>query len=78
MDRASQMLSGLTRVASRDLNWLWSNAELHAESLTLQSDLRTAAARVTGDADMGAHFQGAHEVGNRLCELFQAEKKPEL
>lgn len=77
MNRASQILGGLSRVASKDCNWLRSNAELHAEILGLQSELRAAAARVTGDTDMSADFQDAQQVGNRLCGLFQAEKNPE-
>ncbi len=77
MNRASQILSGLTRVASKDCEWLRSNTELHAEILDLQNELRAAAALVTGDNDMAAHFQEAQVVGNQLRELFQAEKKPE-
>ncbi|TLM82024.1 hypothetical protein [Pseudarthrobacter sp. NamE5] len=77
MNRASQILSGLTRVASKDCEWLRANAELHAEILDLQNELRAAAVQIAGDTDMGAYFHEAQVVGNQLRELFQAEKKPE-
>jgi hypothetical protein len=77
LDRASQILSGLSRAASKDCDWLRSNHELHSEILELQNVLRAAAARVTGNTDMGTHLEEARTVGNQLCELFQADKKPE-
>ncbi|PTT62359.1 hypothetical protein DBR22_17505 [Arthrobacter sp. HMWF013] len=77
MERASQILSGLSRVASKNCNWLRSNSELHSELLDLQNELREAAARVTGNTDMGSHLVEAQIVGNQLGELFKADKKPE-
>jgi hypothetical protein len=68
---ASQILSGLTRAASKDCDWLQRNPELHAEILGLQRDLRTTAATVTGDNDLTAHLIEAQAVGTRLNELFQ-------
>lgn len=77
IDRASQILSGLARVASRDCTWLRRNPELHAEILDLQQHLREAAARVTGTEDLGAHFEEAQSVGILLTGLFQPEASAE-
>jgi hypothetical protein len=76
--RASQILSGLTRVASKDCDWLQRNPDLHAEILDLQSDMRRSAAQVTGENDLGAYLIEAQAVGTRLGELFHVEEKPEL
>jgi hypothetical protein len=73
IDRASQILSGLTRVASKDCEWVQRNANLHSEILNLQSELRKFATEVTGEADLGAHLLEAQAAGTRLSELFKAE-----
>lgn len=71
INRAAQVMSGLTRAASQDCGWVRSNNALHAEILDLQNDLRDYAASVLGSGDMSAHLMEAHTVGNQLRELFQ-------
>lgn len=62
--RASQILSGLTRVASKDCEWLQRNADLHSEILDLQSELRKFATGVIGNSDLGAHLLEAQAAGS--------------
>ncbi|UKA67726.1 hypothetical protein LFT44_04730 [Arthrobacter sp. FW306-05-C] len=73
LDRAAQILGGLSRVASRDCTWIRSSSDLHAEILRLQSDLREAAAKVTGSSDVSLHLSQARAVGTELGTLFQPE-----
>lgn len=68
LDRASQILSGLTRVASKDCEWLQRNADLHSKS-----ELRKFATGVIDNSDLGVHLLEAQAAGTRLSELFQAE-----
>lgn len=75
MQRASQILTGLARLASRDCSWLRDNPDLHAELLALQDELRETAAEVTGDTDLGLHLMEAHIVGTQLGTLFQETKQ---
>ncbi|MGY4544156.1 hypothetical protein ACVWY0_004099 [Arthrobacter sp. UYNi723] len=77
IDRASQILAGLSRAASRDCSWVRSSSDLHLEILELQSELRETAARVTGDNDLGVHFMQAQAVGTQISGLFQANEKLE-
>ncbi|TLM84535.1 hypothetical protein FDW83_07405 [Pseudarthrobacter sp. NamE2] len=78
INRAAQVLSGLTRAASQDCSWLRTNTNLHAEILELQNDLRDYAAGVLGFGDMSLHLMEAHAVGNQLRELFQPSTVPDL
>lgn len=73
LDRASQILSGLTQLASKDCEWLQRNADLHSEMLDLQSELRKFATGVIDNNDLGAHLLEAQAAGTRLSKLFQAE-----
>lgn len=77
INRASQILSGLSRAASKDCAWVRSSSDLHSEILDLQNELREAAAKVTGDNDIGLHFMQAQAVGVEISELFHAEEKLE-
>ncbi len=77
IDRAAQILSGPARAASRDCTWLQRHPDLHAEIISLQDELRQSAASLNGTSDLGLHFMEAQSVGNRLCELFQAEELDE-
>ena len=78
INRAAQVMSGLTRAASKDCSWLRTNPDLHAEILELQNDLRDYAASVLGSGDMSLHLMEAHAVGNQLRELFQPIAVPDL
>ncbi len=71
INRAAQVMSGLTRAASQDCGWVRTNNDLHAELLELQNELRDYAAGVLGSSDMSEHLMEAHTVGNQLRELFQ-------
>lgn len=73
IDRAAQILSGLTRAASKDCSWLRRHPDLLAEILELQTELREVAAKVTNDQDLGGFFVEAQSVGNELSELFRTE-----
>lgn len=75
INRASQILSGLSRAASKDCSWVRNSSELHSEILDLQNDLREAAAPVTGDHDLGLHLLQAQAAGIEISALFQAEDR---
>lgn len=77
INRASQILSGLSRVASKDCSWVRNSSELHSEILNLQNELREAAAAVTGDHDLSLHLIQAHAAGIEISELFHAEDRLE-
>lgn len=76
--RAAQILSGLSRAASKDCSWLRRHPGLLSEILDLQAELRDLAATVTGDQDLGAYFREAQAVGSELSELFRAEELGKL
>lgn len=78
INRAAQVMSGLTRAASQDCGWVRTNNNLHAEMLELQNHLRDYAASVLGLSDMSEHLTEAHTVGNQLRELFQPFVIPDL
>lgn len=78
INRAAQVMSGLTRAASQDCGWVRTNNDLHAELLELQNELRDYAAAVLGSSDMSEHLMEAHTVGNQLRELFQPLTVPDL
>lgn len=73
IDRAAQILSGLTRAASKDCSWLRRHPDLLAEILQLQTELREVAAKASGAQDLGAFFLEAQSVGSELSELFRTE-----
>jgi hypothetical protein len=77
INRASQILSGLSRAASKDCSWVRNSFELHSEILDLQNDLREAAAAVTGDHDLSLHLMQAHAAGTEISGLFHPNDRPE-
>lgn len=78
INRAAQVMSGLSRAVSQDCGWMRANSALHAEIVELQNDLRDYAAGVLGSGDMSEHLIEAHSVGNKLREVFQSFAIPDL